>query len=466
MSRRNRIDVGIVALVLIGLALLLPLLFTSQSPPALLMTAASTSTIAEPSDTPAPLSTPTRSPETEVSTASAPTLVALDGTPIFQPTSLEIIAGPGEEPTDQPTSTPSSTPIVIAAAPVLIRSDVSGEVIGDGTIRVYAPASVQPSQTVRVELELNLDNFYITPTPPGSQGTPVPRSTQVSSPAGATPTPYLPVITDQGLPVYQRMGTTLLCSEGSFSGCDNQRDPTQAKLITSRTTAWSWILRPAEGASGAQDLRIEVWIMQPNLDGRLEYLDLPDAQYRFTIAVNGGGGVNPLLVLLIGGLALLGGGFILWRRRDGQPATPAPSSRTAPKMPLVFISYRRGSSWGQARSVEQSLRKRGADVFIDIDDINEGKFAETIQKAIADCDFFLPVLAPGTLESVWVQREIAHAIQLKKTIVPLLMDGFVLDEAVLPSGITEIASHNAITVLPEFYEEAMDRLARRFLRLA
>jgi hypothetical protein len=372
----------------------------------------------------------------------------------------------GDEPTDAPTMTASSTPLVIAAAPLLIRSEVSGEVIGDGTIRVYAPSSVGPSQTVRVELELNLDNLYITPTPPGSQATPVPRSTQVSSPGGATPTPYLPVITDQGLPVYQRMGATLLCSAGSFSGCDGQRDQAQAKLITSRTTAWSWILRPAQDISGAQDLRIEMWIVQPNLDGALEYLDVPDAQYRFAIEVNTGGGLSPVWIALLGaGVALFGGLFAVWRSRSSPSPAVTPARRTALKTPMVFISYRRGSTWGQARSVEQSLRKRGADVFIDIDDINEGKFVETIEKAIADCDFFLPVLAPGTLESVWVRREIAHAIQRKKTIVPLLIDGFKLDAALLPDDIQEIASHNAITVLPEFYEEAMDRLAKRFLRL-
>jgi len=358
------------------------------------------------------------------------------------------------------------TPLEIAFAPVLIRSNVSGDVIGDGTLRVYAPSSAQPAQSVRVELELKLDNVYITPTPTGMAGTPVPRSTRVASPAGVTPTPYLPVITDQGLPVYQRMGATLLCSAHSFSGCDTGRDAAQAKLITARATSWSWILTPAEGAAGAQDLRIEVWITQLNLDGQIEFLDVPDAQYRFTISVDPAGGISLLaLVAVAAGIAVVGAAVVA-RRRSGQGVPmPLVQPQARATTPLVFISYRRGSSWGQARSIEQSLRKRGADVFIDIDDINEGKFAETIQRAIADCDFFLPVLAPGTLESVWVRREIAHAIHLKKTIVPLLVDGYVLEEASLPAEIADIASHNAIRVLPEFYEEAMDRLAGRFLRL-
>lgn len=490
MNGRSRILIGVAAIVLVGVLLLL---FTSQfsinAVPQLTATPDSTTV---PSDTPTPLPTATRDSSPEETEALLPTGAAnissvqatstalaalLETPPGLEDTTLtaQSIIPLTPRPTvpdtgggDTPTDTPPPTPIEIAFAPVLIRSNVSGDVIGDGTLRLYAPAAVEPSQTVRVELELNVDNAYITPTPQGIERTAVPRSTQVSSPPGTTPTPYVPVITDQGVPVYQRMGATLLCSEQSFSGCDGQRDPTQTKLIASRSTSWSWILRPAEDASGGQDLRLEVWITQFNLDGQIEFLDVADAQYRFTIAVNPVGGISPILIALVvvaGGLGVVGAA-VLQRRRSGLTltATAAKTPATATG-PMVFISYRRGSSWGQARSIEQSLRKRGADVFIDIDDINEGKFAETIQKAIADCHFFLPVLAPGTLESMWVQREIAHAIQLKKTIVPLLVDGFVLEETSLPTAIADIASHNAIRVLPEFYEEAMDRLAKRFLRL-
>lgn len=501
MTGRNRILIGMAAIVLVGLGLLLFIAqFSLNAVPQISLTLDSTTAAVETSDTPMPQPKATRTASVAETAALLPTgaanissvqatstaLAALLETPSGledmtltsesidsftpRPTASDPAGGdaPTDMPTDAPTGTPPPTPIEIAFAPVLIRSNVSGDVIGDGTLRLYAPESVGLSQTVRVELELNVDNAYITPTPQGLDRTAVPRSTQVSSPPGTTPTPYVPVITDQGLPVYQRMGATLLCSQESFSGCDGQRDPTQTKLIASRSTSWSWILRPAEGASGGQDLRLEVWITQLNLDGQIEFLDVADAQYRFTIAVNPAGGISPILIALIvvaGGLVTVG--TAVWRRRRGEKkllstAAKTPATATGP---LVFISYRRGSSWGQARSIEQSLRKRGADVFIDIDDINEGKFAETIQKAIADCHFFLPVLAPGTLESMWVRREIAHAIQLKKTIVPLLVDGFVLEETLLPSEIVEIASHNAIRVLPEFYEEAMDRLAKRFLRL-
>jgi LPXTG-motif cell wall-anchored protein len=375
-------------------------------------------------------------------------------------TSTEQLILPFEQET-QPA--PSATPLVIAAANLLIRSDVSGEVIGDGTLKVYAPESARYPETARVELELHLDNLYITPTPNGGQGTPVPRSTTVATSGGTTPTPYLPIITDQGVPVYQRMGATLLCSEQSFRGCDTGRDQSQAKIISSQTTTWSWIISPHETVSGSQDLQLEVWLVERNLDGKLEYLDLPGTPYHLSIQVNPATGSSaPLIIAIAAVVVLAGGSFMQWRKRRTPPRWQHLGAQGAP---LVFISYRRGSSWGQARSIEQSLRERGANVFIDIDDINEGRFAETIEKAIQDCDYVVAVLAPGTLDSPWVRREIASALAANKIIVPLLVDGFTLDEQNIPPEIKDVASHNAITVLPEFYEEAMNRLAKRFLRL-
>lgn len=134
--------------------------------------------------------------------------------------------------------------------------------------------------------------------------------------------------------------------------------------------------------------------------------------------------------------------------------------------PLVFLSYRRDPSWGQARCIADSLRDRGINVFMDVDSINEGKFAEVIQQAITHCNYFVPILAPTTLDSEWVVREISHALEHSRPIIPLLVDGFRFDAATLPDSVQEIASHNAITVTHEFYDAAIERLATRFIRAA
>lgn len=418
-----------------------------------------TAMVVQPRVTPTPTASSSPSPTPLPTASPSPTEMSIEATE-----ESVVIEDTGDSPTEtafQPTetSTPSSTPLVIAEAGVQVRSDVSGEIIGDGTLRLYAPTTARHPQTILVELELNVDNLYITPTPIGAHGTLPPRAT--SSAVQTTATPRSPILSDSGLPIYQRMGATLLCAVQSFEGCDAQRDLNQAKLVTSRTTTWSWILTPQEAVQGIQDLRIEVWLVQRNLDGNLEYLDLEGGLYRFQINVNPPAGVSiPLLIGLVAAV-VLGAGLLIVRRRQPK-STPALPPADGPK---VFISYRRGSSWGQARSIEQSLRQRGANVFIDIDDINEGRFAEIIEKAIAECDYFLAVLAPGTLDSEWVRREIRYALAQGKTIIPLLLDNFRLEASQIPPDIKEIASHNAITLLPEFYAEAMDRLAKRFLRL-
>jgi hypothetical protein len=425
---------------------------------------------------------PTPVPSTRESSLDDPTPTQVSATVISQVTS--IASAPSATPTPLPTAspqptatvaqastdtaappTPSATPLVIAAAGVLVRSEISGEVIGDGTLRLYAPTTLNhpDSATVRVELELN--NLYITPTPVGAQGTPPPR---VTTTAGEQPTPIPPLITDSGLLIYQRMGATLLCDAMAFRGCDAGRSNDQTKLVSGRVTSWSWIIAPEQAASGLQNLRVEVWIVQRNLDGQLEFLDLEGAQYPLQITVNAGGSFDPLplIVAALVVAVVAGAGWFALRGRTPAPAAPpAQPPNAARPAPFVFISYRRGTSWGQARSIEQNLRQRGANTFIDIDDINEGRFAETIQHAIEQCDYFVPILAPGTLDSLWVRKEIKLALENRKIIVPLLVDGFKLDEGSLPDDVRDIASHNAITLLPEFYEEALDRLAERFLRL-
>lgn len=362
---------------------------------------------------------------------------------------------------------PSATPVQVAAARVLIRDDISGEVIGNGTVRVIAPESALSPESVRVELEVIVDNLYATPTPNTAPGTPVPRIT--STPDGATERP--PLFTESGLDLYQRMGATLTCSRESFLGCDEDRTLEQDKLINGTRTTWTWFLTPRDGINGPQDLRLDLWITQENLNESLEFIDIWD--YAFVVTLNPGATANnnPLPLYIMAGLfvfAIAGGAVLWWQGRDAPEVISILDRKPqipGQKNPRVFISYRHIESWALARSVANSLTERGANVFIDKDDINEGRFAEIIEKAIDRADYVVPIIGPGTLESEWVRREIKRAIEKDKNIIPLLADGFELDPDTLPEEINDLARHNAITMLPEFYEEAIERLARRFMKL-
>jgi hypothetical protein len=379
---------------------------------------------------------------------------------------------PLPESTEEALPTPLPQPTIIADAHLQIRDSVSGEIFGDGTISLYAPDVIMPGQSVRVELELNLANLYITPTPSGGI-TPYPVPTRITATPPThnslgtplpSPSPRFPIHEESGVQFYQRMGASLLCPPDSFSGCDSERSLSRARIVTTTTTRYSWLLNQQEAAAGVQNLNIELWAVFANLDGELEYVT--QWEHPFTIEiVTEASSTFPVWTVVLTAAVILASiaGVVIYQRAKPQPAQAFGANNKG--KPKVFISYRRQPSWSLARSVATSLERRGADVFLDVDDINEGRFSEMIQQAIENCDYFVPILSPDTLESKWVRREIEMAIQLKKTIVPLTTDGFNFYGTDLPENLQELSSHNAITITPEFFEAAIDRLATRFLKL-
>ena len=364
-------------------------------------------------------------------------------------------------------------PLIIADARLQIRDNVSGGIFGDGTISLYAPDVVTQNQTLRIELELNMANLYITPTPAGAL-TVFPAPTRITATPRAfnslgtplpTPTERFPIHEESGVQFYRRMGASLYCPPDSFSGCNGEPQLSQAKIVTTTVTLYSWLLTQRADATGIQNMLVELWIPETNLDGSVEIVTLWEHPFTIEIISDEPASTPPLWVVAGGFVVIVllagGVGFMMTRRKP-QSKRFDPLNKTKPK---VFISYRRQPSWSLARSVADYLEKRGADVFLDVDDINEGRFAEMIQEAVEQCDYFVPILAPTTLESTWVRREIEEAIKLNKTIVPLTTDNFDFYAANLPENLRELSSHNAITVTPEYFEEALERLATRFLKL-
>lgn len=156
--------------------------------------------------------------------------------------------------------------------------------------------------------------------------------------------------------------------------------------------------------------------------------------------------LNVILLVVIVVAVLNGGVLAIWLLRRL-------------RRPKIFISYRRRTDWATARNIRDRLRAMGASVFLDVEDIHEGRFGSIIEQEIAQRDHFIAVLAPGTLESEWVCREIETAIRYGKNVVPLLVGGFRFEDATLPKEIKALAGYNAIKIDPEFFDAAMDRLA-------
>jgi hypothetical protein len=121
--------------------------------------------------------------------------------------------------------------------------------------------------------------------------------------------------------------------------------------------------------------------------------------------------------------------------------------------PRVFISYRRDPSQDLAWLVHERLKHMGAAPFLDREDISAGRFAAIIEREIINCDHFLLILAPPTLESEWVQREVHKALEHDKHIVVLTMPGFDFNQHV-PDELAAIREYHGIEYSP-VYTEAM-----------
>lgn len=114
----------------------------------------------------------------------------------------------------------------------------------------------------------------------------------------------------------------------------------------------------------------------------------------------------------------------------------------------IFISYRRVGGAQYARILQLMLTQRGYRVFLDYDELTDGKFGDHIQDAIQDAPIFMLVLSKEALarcknEGDWVRREIQLAIAEGKHIIPInpdnTFDGVPED---IPEDIkTEVSTH-------------------------
>jgi hypothetical protein len=126
----------------------------------------------------------------------------------------------------------------------------------------------------------------------------------------------------------------------------------------------------------------------------------------------------------------------------------------------VFLSYRR-TNFHWALAVFQDLTQHGYDVFFDY-------------TGIAERAHFLVVLTPSALERCsepadWLRREIEAALSCQRNIVPLMLEGFDFGSPGIARQLTgELAAikhYNALSIRPEYFFAAMERLRGKFLNV-
>ena len=125
-------------------------------------------------------------------------------------------------------------------------------------------------------------------------------------------------------------------------------------------------------------------------------------------------------------------------------------------LPHVFISYSR-KDFGFAGDLRRDLSGHGVCCWIDQYDIyGMAEWREEIARAIRQCDVFLIVLSPDSVQSAHVRQELAFADSLGRRIVPVWYR-----QAPLPDAMALILGRlQHIDFVDETYEAAFERLAR------
>lgn len=138
----------------------------------------------------------------------------------------------------------------------------------------------------------------------------------------------------------------------------------------------------------------------------------------------------------------------------------------------IFISYRRKVSSFIARAIFENLRANGYDVFMDVESIDSGTFDTIILNQIQARAHFLVILTPGTLERCsepgdWLRREIEHAIDHRRNIIPILINDYKFDKRAkkhLTGKLEGLPRLNALTLHHDYFDAAIERLKTRFLK--
>jgi tetratricopeptide (TPR) repeat protein len=140
----------------------------------------------------------------------------------------------------------------------------------------------------------------------------------------------------------------------------------------------------------------------------------------------------------------------------------------------VFISYRRTNvPW--ALAISQNLSHHGYDVFFDFNGIASGDFEQVILGNIKARAHFVVLLTPSALERCaettdWLRREIETALDTKRNIVPVMLEGFDFATPGIRSQLTgtlaPLQSYNALRIPAEYFEEGMQRMRDKWLNVA
>ena len=133
----------------------------------------------------------------------------------------------------------------------------------------------------------------------------------------------------------------------------------------------------------------------------------------------------------------------------------------------IFISYRRRGGEDEARKLKLSLEEIGYRVFMDREELLLGDFNAQMYQCIEECRDFLLICSAHALDRCrndnddWMLKEVTHAIQKKKNVIPVWLNGF--DDAQmedLPPELNCLRQLQTVNLSNTTYGENVQKLSR------
>ena len=135
----------------------------------------------------------------------------------------------------------------------------------------------------------------------------------------------------------------------------------------------------------------------------------------------------------------------------------------------IFVSYRREGGESLAALLYERLTRMGYRVFYDVESLRSGDFNEKLLGVIEKCEDVLVVLPPNGLDRCidnpedWVRREIEHAMQCGKNIIPVLMRNFVFPDN-LPESMAMLPRYNGVSANMDYFDAVLKKMADHMLQ--
>jgi formylglycine-generating enzyme required for sulfatase activity len=120
----------------------------------------------------------------------------------------------------------------------------------------------------------------------------------------------------------------------------------------------------------------------------------------------------------------------------------------------AFISYRRDGGAEAASVIQMIIENYGKTAFLDVTELQVGRFDEKLLSLIEKSDTFILICSPGCLERCknkndWLKREIVNAIKHSKPIIPILLPKFAFPDEetlrLLPEEMKILSQYQAIS---------------------